>query len=606
MTLKQIAHRGSGTLIGLVLAAILFSALAIREISFGGPLHRANQMQSDLVADVLPSPIYIVEPFMETTIMIEDQQVSGHAEALAALRKTYEERKSYWRDADISDALKQQLEATHKSADAFWTDTDALVSAAQAGDWVGAKQIHDTRLTPEYNAHKAEILKLVALTDQEKQTLDAYSARLLYLCLAVLAVSAGLIISGLMIGAKFLRSRVIAPIETTSEEMHEMAAGNYDIVISGEGRADEIGLMAQAMRIFREAGIAKAEAEARQRHVVEALGAGLEQLAEGNLVHRINEPFSADYEALRTIFNHTISELDIVLGRVTDTAANVDTGATQIRAGADDLSRRTEQQAASLEEASASINTVTAMTKETAVARIGVSAAIDEAHREARDGGTVVQQAVNAMSAIETSSQQISQIISVIDGIAFQTNLLALNAGVEAARAGDAGKGFAVVANEVRALAQRSAEAARDIKNLITTSGQHVESGVSLVGQTGEMLGRILTKVGEVNNLIASMAISTETQAQNMAQVNDTVNDIDKMTQQNAAMVEETTAAARSLADEAQEMRQLVSRFRLNRRALLSIAPPAYGWQSASTSGVSQAKSGNLALALEADDWSQF
>lgn len=605
MTLKQIAHRGSGALIGLVILAIALSGLAIRVISFGGPLQRANQLQSDLVADILPPPEYIIEPFMETTVMVEDQSLPGHVEALATLRKAYEERKAYWHTADISDVLKAQLAVTNKSADAFWADADALVSAAQSGDWVGAKQIHDTRVTPAYTAHKADILKLVALADQEKQALDKRSSWLLYLCFGVLSVSAGVIIAGLILGAKYLRTRVIMPIDETADEMRQMAAGNYNITISGDGRADEIGLMAHAMKTFRAAGIAKAEADAKQQHVVLELGEGLEQLASGNLVHRIDRPFSDEYEALRTVFNRTIAELEIILSKVTEASTNVDTGATEINAAADDLSRRTEQQAASLEETSAAISTVTSMAKEMAQARTGVSAAIDMAHREARDGGMIVQQAVTAMSEIETSSQQISQIISVIDGIAFQTNLLALNAGVEAARAGDAGKGFAVVANEVRALAQRSADAARDIKDLITTSGHHVESGVSLVGQTGEMLGRIVTKVGEVNDLISSMASSTETQAQTMAQVNGTVNEMDKMTQQNAAMVEETTAASRSLANEAQGLRQLVSRFRLSQQA----APARLSIQASNAHAsrpISVATAGNLALAPDVDDWSNF
>ena len=278
MTLKQIAHRGSGALIGLVILAIALSGLAIREISFGGPLQRANQLQSDLVADILPPPEYIIEPFMETTVMVEDQSLPGHVEALATLRKAYEERKAYWHTADISDVLKAQLAVTNKSADAFWADADALVSAAQSGDWVGAKQIHDTRVTPAYTAHKADILKLVALADQEKQALDKRSSWLLYLCFGVLSVSAGVIIAGLILGAKYLRTRVIMPIDATADEMRQMAAGNYNITISGDGRADEIGLMAHAMKTFRAAGIAKAEADAKQQHVVLELGEGLEQL----------------------------------------------------------------------------------------------------------------------------------------------------------------------------------------------------------------------------------------------------------------------------------------------------------------------------------------
>ncbi|USI74561.1 methyl-accepting chemotaxis protein [Sphingomonas morindae] len=202
------------------------------------------------------------------------------------------------------------------------------------------------------------------------------------------------------------------------------------------------------------------------------------------------------------------------------------------------------------------------MVQETARSASEVRTAIGETHREATDGGAVVSEAIAAMGAIEKSAQEIKQIIDLIDGIAFQTNLLALNAGVEAARAGDAGRGFAVVASEVRALAQRSTSAAKDIKDLITKSAEQVGSGVQLVGQTGTVLQKIVSRVGAVRSLVASISDSAETQATNLGEVNRAVGEMDKMTQQNAAMVEESTAAARSLAAEADELATLVSRFR--------------------------------------------
>jgi methyl-accepting chemotaxis protein len=208
----------------------------------------------------------------------------------------------------------------------------------------------------------------------------------------------------------------------------------------------------------------------------------------------------------------------------------------------------------------------TSRIRETADNAGDVRGAIGSAQQQALDGGQVVRNAVTAMDAIEKSSQEIGQIVTVIDGIAFQTNLLALNAGVEAARAGESGKGFAVVANEVRALAQRSADAAKDIKALITTSSGQVSQGVRLVGEAGEMFERIVGNIGDINGSIEQIATGTETQAGNLQQVSLAVGDMDRMTQQNAAMVEESTAASRSLASEADELAGLVSRFRLRSR----------------------------------------
>jgi len=256
------------------------------------------------------------------------------------------------------------------------------------------------------------------------------------------------------------------------------------------------------------------------------------------------------------------------------------------------------------------MNHVTSNVGETARGAVSVQHSIGEAHQEATDGGVVVERAVAAMAAIERSAQEITQIINVIDGIAFQTNLLALNAGVEAARAGDAGKGFAVVANEVRALAQRSADAAKDIKELITASSEQVAGGVRLVGETGELLQKIVTRVGEINDKVRGIAQSTESQSTNLQQVNTAVAEMDRMTQHNAAMVEESTAAARSLAQEANQLTGLVSRFRTSGAGATATAitlPPAAARRK--TVSRQPAVAGNLAIKIEStadDDWTEF
>ncbi len=409
---------------------------------------------------------------------------------------------------------------------------------------------------------------------------------------------------------------ISAPYVATVERMEQLAAGDLDSPIQHSDHEDCVGRMVHAMHSFRDnARALRTSAESHQTMVM-VLGQGLSRLAEGDLLYRITDSFPADYERLRGDFNRAMDSLTDAMTSVTRTSRSIHAGATEIRSATQDLSQRTEEQAASLEESATAMNEITGMVKETAQSAAQVTTAINDAHREASDGGQVVQKAVSAMGAIEKSAQEITQIINVIDGIAFQTNLLALNAGVEAARAGDAGKGFAVVANEVRALAQRSADAAKDIKALIMTSAQEVEQGVNLVGETGSMLGRIVARVGDISALISSISESAESQAAGLQQVNAAVSDMDKVTQQNAAMVEQSTAAARSLAGEADELARLVDRFRLDGHlATPKVAadnsarrspPPVPSPRPASRQAAVPAVSGNLAIAVDEDDWSEF
>jgi methyl-accepting chemotaxis protein len=350
------------------------------------------------------------------------------------------------------------------------------------------------------------------------------------------------------------------------------------------------------------------------------LRASLKQLAANHLDCQITNPLPPQYEELRQDFNAAIEALTGLLLSVRSSADSVLTGASEIRAASDDLSQRNEQQAATLEETAAAMNEATHGVQQSAHSAIEVQKTITEAHEEATEGGQVVSHAIEAMAAIEHSAHEINQIIGVIDGIAFQTNLLALNAGVEAARAGEAGRGFAVVATEVRALAQRSADAAKDIKALITTSTQQVSSGVALVRETGELLGKIVGRVGEITELIGSIATNAEAQAGNLQLVNTAVADMDRVTQQNAAMVEQSTAAARSLASEAHELTTIVGRFHTGKMnaapvRIGSIEPagaPAALPSPAPRRAAPPPVIGNLALKAPAPstdhdaDWSEF
>jgi methyl-accepting chemotaxis protein len=389
-----------------------------------------------------------------------------------------------------------------------------------------------------------------------------------------------------------LTREIAAPVVAMTGAMRRLSSGDNTVDVPAIGRGDEVGQMAGAVQTFKDAAIEKlrleAEAadqrrsadEARERGEVERarvaelqaqvvgdLATGLSRLASGVLTFRLSEPFSAEYEKLRSDFNAAMEQLQDTMKIVSANTAAIRSGTGEITQASDDLSRRTEQQAASLEETAAALDEITATVRKTASGAGEARDVVSQAKTDAEHSGAVVREAVSAMAEIETSAQQISQIIGVIDEIAFQTNLLALNAGVEAARAGDAGKGFAVVASEVRALAQRSAEAAKEIKALISASSQQVDKGVNLVGETGKALERIVTQVAQINGVVAEIAASAQEQATGLQQVNTAVNQMDQVTQQNAAMVEESTAAAHALAQETEELARLIGRFEVGEEA---------------------------------------
>ncbi|ARM90283.1 methyl-accepting chemotaxis protein [Rhizobium sp. CIAT894] len=339
---------------------------------------------------------------------------------------------------------------------------------------------------------------------------------------------------------------------------------------------------------------------------ISQLGGALRHLSEGDLTRTVDTPFVPSMEQLRHDFNTTISGLAKTMKTIGENAGAIAAGSREIGASADSFSTRTEQQAASIEETAAALEEITTTVNDSSRRADEAGRLVGMTRQGAEQSGVVVRNAVVAMDQIEQSSREITNIIGVIDEIAFQTNLLALNAGVEAARAGEAGKGFAVVAQEVRELAQRSAKAAKEIKALINTSSDLVKNGVGLVGQTGKALEEIVAQVGDIDGNISAIVEASREQATGLKEINQAVNTLDQATQQNAAMVEESTAASHSLAREAETLRELLARFRLPGQAQTAGRPETRQIASPALHLVSRVAKAHGAAAAAAQSWEEF
>lgn len=557
------------------------------------------------------------------------------------------------------------FEAIGKEIDGLQDDLAKVIAARERPDWNLPVHLMRTEGMPRIDALMDVLDGVLAngarqggLDDLALARVEVDTQSAMADMSTMIRVQLGVLAAVLLLGAAiaYLISRSISlPVGALTAAMGRLKDGDTSLDIPGARRGDEIGQMARAVEVFRDAAIAKTKveqqaAEARQiaeadraraaeeqarleraaaderarveemrrkaaeeeavtsrerQHAIDLVSTGLARMAAQDMTFRLVEDMPAAYRKLQSDFNSAAEMLESALLSVRDGTSAIRAGSQEISNAADDLSRRTEQQAASLEETSAALAEITGTVRKAAEGASHARDVVAAAKSDAAQSGEVVRRTVKAMSGIEKSSNEISQIIGVIDEIAFQTNLLALNAGVEAARAGEAGRGFAVVATEVRALAQRSAEAARQIKSLISSSSTEVEQGVKLVSETGVALERIISRVAEIDSVVASIANGAQEQANGLQQVNIAVGQMDQNTQQNAAMVEQSTAACRALGEEAARLDELVTAFRVSsfagqvRSELEAVAPHVFARNAPAQGAARDAGSQRKAAAAE-------
>ncbi|KQS77708.1 chemotaxis protein [Rhizobium sp. Leaf384] len=590
------------SMIGLTFAG--FAAYAVLSMA------NINKSTSDIAGNWMPSLDAAKEAdnaFTDIRVAWRDHIVSSTAaeqqlaeadatEAAARFTKAlaaYEKIYTYPVELEITKKIREDYAQ-------FQELLAPLKKASAADDYAASEKILLTDMKPLSASINDGLAKLVDINT--KGAGAAYQSSIAGYNQALSVTIVLLVFTALLIAGSiwFAVTGIARPIQAITTSMNGLARGDAATAIPFAGRADEIGEMAAAVEVFRANAQANAKLEqdaATQRHLTEeqrlrtadvertraeamaqatnGLADGLKQMASGNLAFELKQPFADDFESLRADFNLAISQLRTTLADVAKVGNSIDGGAREVSQSADDLAKRTEQQAASLEETAAALDQITANVANSSKRAEEARSVAVQASTSATQSGTVVASAVEAMRKIEASSSEVANIISVIDEIAFQTNLLALNAGVEAARAGEAGKGFAVVAQEVRELAQRSAKAAKEIKDLIRNSSVEVGTGVKLVSDTGEALTTISQFIVTMNQHMDSIATSAKEQSIGLAEVNTAVNQMDQVTQQNAAMVEEANAAGATLASEAGRLRDLISQFQLGQADSSSVQTAA-------------------------------
>ena len=597
----------SAALFLVIAASAAVNSFALHRVGLAGPVADRIAATDLLIINSAPPILYLTEPyFLVRKLQLESDagKLREGLDELQGLRATYDEEVARWLEGDMPEEIKTAVhDLSEGHAIDFWDYMDAQVIPILEEGASGSKDEHRTRpqrlreavnqLFDRFAPHREEIVAFIAemteVVTAERTQAEAEAWRLQLLSLALISLS----LLALLVVMRGAGSLVMGPIGSLTEVTGRLAARDYGTEIPFADRDNEIGKLAQGLVALRDAArkaqileaeaaqkaqedlLAAEHARTEQDNAAEAFGETLRRVAAGDLTARLDAQVSGAYEGIKAALNASLEKIRGTFAEVRTGVGGIRTTSDEIAAATDDLARRTENQAANLEETAATVEELSATVRRAAEQAESARTATLATRTAAERSGDIVARAVHAMTGIETQSRQITIIISVIDEIAFQTNLLALNAAVEAARAGEAGRGFMVVATEVRALAQRSADAACQIKDLIVTSEAQVKDGVRAVDQAGAALQEITTEVTRIADLVTAIAAGAAEQSVSIGQVNTAVSQLDQITQQNAAMAEESNAAVRSLASQSAVVDAQVAAFRTGQGGLVPGAPAA-------------------------------
>ncbi len=571
MSIKKLVIWGAALLLAMLCLGGIVAASRINVIRIGGPVQTEIQQVSDLVADILPPPEYVIEPFFEATALLRDpSQYSVHAARLTKLQQDYDNRHAYWVASSLEPTLRKSIvEDTHHSATRFWAElNDRFLPAVKANDAAKMNASY-ARLSDDYNDQRAMVDKTVIMAAEYQAKLKANADGQLAWAIGLLLVIGAATLGMVGVACLGLLRRVIDPLVEVVDATTALAAGG-SATVPHLTRTDELGKMAQAVESFRQATVARAEADAclsnEQQLVTTTLGDGLVALQQGNLTKFIRTEFPGGYGNLKISFNEAMGALREMIQLVSESARELTIGADDIASATDNLARRTQSDAASLEETNAALGQISGRLKATSTSSaLTVQRAGQAIGTVARGRGTAVH-AVTAMDRVSGSAKGIDSVIEGLDKIAFQTRVLAMNAAVEAGRAGDAGRGFAVVADLVSALAMRAEEEAKRARDELTVTLDEIAVAVGAVKKVDGVLEEIAADVEEVNTLLATMASDNTAQSLAIGEITSAMSVMDQSTQRNAAMVEQTSAATRTLSHAVRTLADRAAVFTFERR----------------------------------------